>query len=95
MKTAQDMFEEKVRWYKKGAAQDMKTIEAMRTALKTREKLIEDTIADLVAEKRANLWWCEFAHKAVAELAKYRELLTAAGYDPDHIEKEANNESQM
>lgn len=54
-------------------------IDAMKIALKTREKLIEDTIINLVEEKKANLNWQAFAHKACAELKMWREFAGKEG----------------
>jgi len=49
-------------------------IDAMRTALQAREKLIETTLNELTQEKKANQSWIEFAHSACAELKKWREI---------------------
>jgi len=49
-------------------------IDAMRIALKDREKLIETTLNELTQEKKANQSWIEFAHSACAELKKWREI---------------------
>jgi len=54
-------------------------IDAMKIALQTREKLIEDTIINLVEEKKANLNWTEFAHKSITELQKWREIAGKEG----------------
>jgi len=60
-----------------------KLIDAMRTALKAREKLIENTLNELTQEKKANQSWHEFAHGACAELKKWREI---AGDNKDEEE---------
>ena len=56
-------------------------IDAMRIALKAREKLIENTLNELTQEKKANQSWHEFAHHACMELKKWREI--AEENDPD------------
>ena len=54
-------------------------IDAMRIALKDREKLIETTLNELTQEKKANQSWIEFAHHSCAELKKWRELAGEKG----------------
>ncbi|MCK9560148.1 MAG: hypothetical protein M0R44_06845 [Candidatus Marinimicrobia bacterium] len=49
-------------------------LEAMKETLKARERMINDTITELSDEKRANLNWQDFAHKAILELRRYRTL---------------------
>ena len=49
-------------------------IDAMRVALAARETTINFTLADLAAEKKANLSWVEFAHHAYMELKDWREI---------------------
>jgi uncharacterized damage-inducible protein DinB len=58
-------------------------LEAMKETLKARERMINDTITELSDEKRANLNWQDFAHKAVSELRRYRELCGL--YEGQHI----------
>ena len=49
-------------------------LDAMRVALAAREKTITFTLADLAAEKKANLSWVEFADHACMELKDWREI---------------------
>jgi len=49
-------------------------IDAMKIAFNAREKLIADLLTELVAEKKANQSWHEFAHHACMELKKWREI---------------------
>ena len=66
-------------------------IDALKIALATREKLIEDTLENLVEEKRANLRWEAFAHSAIAEMERYRDLLINCGMDPEEIKEKTSH----
>ena len=69
--------------------------DAMQNALAAREKIIEDIIKNLEEEKSANLRWEEFAHNAIAEMQRYRELLIAAGMDPEEIKKKISQGKEI
>jgi len=70
-------------------------IDAMKNALAAREKIIEDTIKNLEEEKSANLRWEEFAHSAITEMQRYREVLIAAGMDPEEIKKKISQGKEI
>ena len=62
-------------------------IDAMRIALAARDKVMGNIILDLTQEKQANLRWEEFAHSAIAECKKHRDMLIDCGMDPEEIKE--------
>ncbi|MDP8275163.1 MAG: hypothetical protein RAO92_02040 [Candidatus Euphemobacter frigidus] len=86
---------EEIRVLKSRVAYKDNLIDAVKIALAAREVLIEDTIEELREEKRANLRWEEFAHNAMAEMKRYRDLLTDCGMDPEEIKEKISQGKEL
>jgi len=84
-----------IRKLKSRVAHKDNLIDAIEIALATREKLIEDTLENLVEEKRANLRWEEFAHNAMVEMKRYREMLIDCGMAPEEIKEKISQEKEL